>query len=64
MRNYYLDILERAANGPRIKKDAWDLEQVVMTVRKLVKQYDLTWNKEQIICNDSALIDRVFAAGL
>ncbi|MBI9045852.1 MAG: monomethylamine:corrinoid methyltransferase [Anaerolineaceae bacterium] len=59
----YFEILERFENGKPIRKDDWDFEYILMTTRKLVKKYDLKWDKEIIVTNDNFLADRVFQAG-
>ncbi len=60
----YLEILDRAKNGVECKKNDWDMEHVVLPVMKLVKKYDLKWDKQQVVPRDTNLIDRVFQAGL
>lgn len=59
----YGEILERAEGGPQISKQDWDFERVVMTTRELVKQYDIRWDREQVVPDDPQLADRVFEAG-
>jgi methylamine---corrinoid protein Co-methyltransferase len=61
---HYLDILDRAQKGTHLKKEEWDFDRVAMTTRNLVKQYDLKWQKDQVIPSHPDLIDRVFQAGL
>jgi methylamine--corrinoid protein Co-methyltransferase len=60
----YLEILERAHTGPKMAKDDWDMNKVLLPVRKLVKEYGLSWDKNQIVPDDPDLADRVFQAGL
>jgi methylamine---corrinoid protein Co-methyltransferase len=64
MKYNYLDIIERSNTGLKIKKEDWDLDFVVMTTRKLVKKYNLQWDKEQIVPSDPNFVDAVFRAGL
>lgn len=64
MRYPYLDIINLSNQGPQITKEQWDFDFVTMTTRQLVKKYQLGWQKDQIICNDENLADRVFQAGL
>ncbi len=64
MMHAYLDILERARSGPEVKKADWDFETVMMTTRRLVKQYRLAWDKSVLLPEDAGLADQVFAAGL
>ncbi len=60
----YMDIIDRAEQGPKMDKKDWDLEQVVMTNQELVEQYDLSWDGARVITDDPDLADRVFQAGL
>jgi len=60
----YLDILERAKTGSQVKKSDWDLEHVVIPTKRMVRKYDLRWDKHSVIPNDPDLADRVFQAAL
>ena len=60
----YLDIIDRANKGPRLKKQEWDFDYITMPVRRLVKKYDLSWDKSIILPGDASLVDRVFQAGM
>ena len=60
----YLDIIDRANNGPYISEDNWDLEKVAMTTMKIVDKYDLAWNPQEIVTDDPGLADTIFEAGL
>jgi methylamine--corrinoid protein Co-methyltransferase len=60
----YLDILDRAKEGPYITEENWDLEKVAMTTMQLVEKYKLTWDPEQIVTDDPGLADAIFEAGL
>ena len=60
----YLDILDRSKNGPLVSKSEWDMEYIVLPVRKLVKKYQLAWDQKQVIPEDEDLISRLFQAGM
>ena len=60
----YLEIIDRARTGPPVSKDDWDFEHIVLPVKRLVKQYQLTWDPSVIVPNDPGLVDRIFAAAL
>ena len=60
----YLDIIKRSKTGPEVSKQDWDMEHVVLPTMDLVGKYDLTWDRDVVIPDDNALIDRVFRAGL
>ena len=59
----YLEILDRANDGPYLSEENWDLDKVAMTAKRLVKKYRLEWAREQIVTDDSALADAVYQAG-
>ncbi len=59
----YLEILDRANDGPYMTEENWDLEKVSMTAKRLVKKYKLAWNREEIVVDDGALIDAIWQAG-
>ena len=59
----YLDIMDRANNGPYISEANWDLEKVAMTTMKLVRKYKLDWDPEVIVPDDPGLADAIFEAG-
>lgn len=60
----YLDIIDRANNGPYITEENWDLEKVAMTTMKIVDKYDLKWSTDEIVTDDPGLADAIFEAGL
>ncbi len=60
----YLDIIDRSKTGPQVKKADWDMEYVVLPTKKIVKKYDLSWDKRSVVPNDPALVDRIFEAAL
>ena len=60
----YLDVLDRANNGPYISEENWDLEKVAVTTMKLVQKYKLDWASEVIVADDPGLADAIFEAGL
>jgi methylamine--corrinoid protein Co-methyltransferase len=59
----YLEILDRAHNGPYITEENWDLEKVAMTARRLVKKYKIEWDPKELVTSDRALADAVYQAG-
>jgi len=60
----YLEIIDRSRSGPHVQKNDWDMEYIVLPVRRLVKQFNLAWDKTNPIPQDNDLIDRLFHAGL
>lgn len=59
----YLDILDRAHNGPYISEENWDLEKIAMTTKRLVKKYKLEWDRNNIVTDDPSLSECIFKAG-
>jgi methylamine--corrinoid protein Co-methyltransferase len=59
----YLEILDRANNGPYITEENWDLEKVAMTTKRLVKKYKLEWNPNELVTDDVSLSDCIYKAG-
>ena len=57
-------IIQRSEQGPVVEKNIWDFDHVMQVTRNLAKKYDLTWDPEEIIPQNAALIDRCFEAGL
>jgi len=60
----YLEMIDRFNTGPKMEKERWDIDQILLTTRRLVRKYQLAWDKEVIIPDDPDLGDRVFQAGL
>ena len=60
----YLDILDRSKIGQLVEKSDWDMDFVVLPVRRLVKKYHLEWDRQHIIPEDDDLVDRIFRAGM
>jgi len=59
----YLEILDRANDGPYLTEENWDLEKVAMTTKRLVKKYKIEWNPKEIVTDDPALSEAIFKAG-
>ena len=59
-----LNAFDKAENGPVVDEKDWDLGAITKTVRLLIDEYDIHWDKDQIVPSDDALADRLFAAGM
>ncbi len=59
----YLEILERSNQGEYITEESWDLDKVALTARRLVKKYRLEWDRNQVVTNDTTLVDAIYQAG-
>ncbi len=64
MVNSYSEIWKRSVTGRQVEKSDWDLEHIVLPVRRLVDEYELTWDKQTAIPTDTSVVDRLFTAGL
>jgi methylamine--corrinoid protein Co-methyltransferase len=59
----YLEILERSNTGEYISEESWDLEKVASCAYRLVRKYQLTWDRDQPVCDDPSLADAIYQAG-
>src|SRR5215510_8564610 len=59
----YLEILDRAHNGPYISEENWDLEKIAMTTKRLVKKYKIEWDPNHMVTDDAALSEVIWNAG-
>lgn len=58
----FLELCERSYQGPVIKKADWDMKAVVKNCARLVKEYGLKWDKNDLTPVDDDLCDRMFQA--
>jgi len=63
-RGRLLDILHRAETGPIIDEKDFEAKLITSTVKKLIKKYDLKFDRSTIVPSDDGLADRIFQAGL
>ncbi len=62
---FMLVALDKAEHGPVVDEAEWDRRYIYQTIKDLVAEYDITWDKSTAsVPSDDALADRVFAAGL
>jgi len=59
----YLDILDRANDGPYVAEENWDLDKIAMTTKRLVKKYKLDWDKNELVTDDASLSEAIYKAG-
>ncbi len=60
----FLDVIDRAYSGPMADEEDFDLKIVAAGVQRVLQRFNIKFNKEQLIQQDDALIDRAFEAGL
>mgnify|MGYP002571645328 FL=1 len=58
-----LTVLDRMDNGPVMDEKDFD-KLIAKTVRKLIKKYDLQYDRDDAILTSDEMADRFFAAGL
>jgi methylamine--corrinoid protein Co-methyltransferase len=61
---YMLSVLDKAEGGTVLDENDWDFNYINHTIKELVKNYDISWDKEVIVPADDALADRLFEAGM
>jgi len=59
----FYEILRRTEEGPHIDEREFDLKVVARESRRLVREYDIRFNREEIVTSDDSLADDVFKAG-
>lgn len=60
---FYLDVIEKSFTGPYIEEREFDA-LLVKKVKELVKEYDITYDPEEVIPSDNTLAKDVWEAGL
>jgi methylamine--corrinoid protein Co-methyltransferase len=60
----FLDVIDRTYSGALVDEEEFDLKFVAMGAQRVLKKYNIKFNKDTIIQQDDALIDRAFEAGL
>lgn len=63
-RGRLLEILHRAETGPIIDEKEFEAKLITETIKKLIKKYQLKFDKSVIVPSDDNLADRIFQAGL
>lgn len=59
-----LEVIDRAYTGPIVEEKEFDLKYVAHGVARVIREYDIKFNKDHIIQQDDEMIDRVFEAAL
>ncbi|MDJ0924183.1 MAG: monomethylamine:corrinoid methyltransferase [Acidimicrobiia bacterium] len=59
-----LDIVDRAYDGPPCEERDFDLKHVAAGVARVVKEYDIGFDRSTFIQRDDDMIDRLFEASL
>ncbi len=59
-----LDYLERAVTGPILTQKDFQMKVLIPNVRKIVKQFDITYDPRDPVPSDDALADRLYEASI
>jgi methylamine--corrinoid protein Co-methyltransferase len=60
----FIDVLDRATTGPMMTQKDFDLKVFIPAMRRVIKKYDLKWDRKQTVNTDDSLADRVFQAAV
>jgi len=60
----FIDVLDRAANGPMMTQKDFDIKVFIPALRKVLKKYDLKWDRKEVVNTDDTLADRIFEAAV
>ncbi len=60
----FLDVIDRSYSGPLVDEEEFDLNLVAAGVQRVLQKYTIKFNREHIIQQDEALIDRAFEAAM
>jgi methylamine---corrinoid protein Co-methyltransferase len=63
-RGRLLEVLHRAETGPMMEEREFELRLVAPTIKRLVKEYGIKFDRSRIVPSDDDLADRIFQAGL
>ena len=59
-----LEVIDRASQGPVVDERVFDLEHVAAGIRRVVQDYEIALDRDVIVQQDDAMIDRVWEAAL
>jgi len=60
----FIDVLDRAASGQMMIQKDFDVKVFIPALRKVLKNYDIKWDKKTAVNMDDSLADRVFEAAV
>ncbi|MGD2144029.1 MAG: monomethylamine:corrinoid methyltransferase [Anaerolineae bacterium] len=59
-----LDFMERATSGPVLSEDTFNIDVLIPSVRRFVKEYEIRYDPESPVSSDDDLADRLFEAAI
>ena len=63
-RSRLVEVLHRAETGPIMEEADFERHMVAPTIKRLIKEYGLKFDRQTIVPSDDDLADRLFQAGL
>ncbi|MCK4988688.1 MAG: monomethylamine:corrinoid methyltransferase, partial [Desulfobacterales bacterium] len=60
----FMDFIERANSGPILTEKDFNMESLIPNIRDIVKEYDISLDKENPISSDDAMADRLYEAAI
>ncbi|MFH1635025.1 MAG: monomethylamine:corrinoid methyltransferase [Chloroflexota bacterium] len=60
----FLDVYERVLKGPIMSEQDFDMKVFIPTLRRVVKEYGIRYDKENPVPNDDAVADNLFDAAV
>jgi methylamine--corrinoid protein Co-methyltransferase len=60
----FLDVYERALNGPLMSEQDFDMKVFIPTLRRVVKEHGIHYDKENLVPSDDVLADELFYAAV
>jgi len=60
----FIDVLDRATKGPMMTQKEFDVKVFIPSLRRVLKKYDLKWDRKENVNTDDTLADRVFEAAV
>jgi methylamine---corrinoid protein Co-methyltransferase len=62
--DYLLSVLDKAETGPIVESGDFDQQFIYEPIKRLIKEYDIGWDKALYVPAVDDLADRLYAAGL
>jgi len=61
---YLLDVLDKARTGPYCREKDFDLKIFYPRLKELINEYDIKFNKEELVPDDNDLANSIYEAGI
>ncbi len=60
----FLDFMERATTGPILSEDDFNMKTLIPNIRKVVKEFDIRYDRKNPVPADDTFADRLFEAAI